>query len=494
MIKRKSSRAIVIIALVCALLVSSALFISGCGGNNSDNSYTIVYDSQGGAAVKNGTYTEGSSNKFYLPTPSIGSDPKMYGYSFTGWFYDAECTKKATTEIDMSYAKNGTITLYAGWSNLHKIYFDTRTAETIEPLEYAYGSTINATDLPVPEDRVVGTATCKFLYWAFLNTNEEVSETFTMDAVDIYLFAVYDTGVNTRFELTDDGYYIPTSTDGKVTQTRFSDYTLNDGEIYSVDMTLPADWSTYTDDCGPVFSATAFDEKGTTFIGAPYVTMFISAPTKANGAIEFWGDVDTPNGSVDAQLIARYRLGGDLLKDTPYEKKMLAYQESNEEATFTLTYRRVERTVEGVTKISYYIGIDGIEYICLTTGEVAVRYSEISNAANAFSTKHTGNIVGLRAKTKGVKYSNITVKKASELNVKFYAENGGEAIESKSFGYGKAMGTLPVATREGFDFAGWYYTDYITGTKKALTAETIASADMFNIEAVAQWRKTGAKP
>ena len=293
MIKRQSSRAIVIIALVCALLVSSALFISGCGGNNSDNSYTIVYDSQGGAAVKNGTYTEGSSNKFYLPTPSIGSDPKMYGYSFTGWFYDAECTKKATTEIDMSYAKNGTITLYAGWSNLHKIYFDARTAETIEPLEYAYGTTINAADLPVPEDRVVGTATCKFLYWAFLNTNEEVSETFTMDAVDIYLFAVYDTGVNTRFELTDDGYYIPTSTDGKVTQTRFSDYTLNDGEIYSVDMTLPADWSTYTDDCGPVFSATAFDEKGTTFIGAPYVTMFISAPTKANGAIEFWGDVDT---------------------------------------------------------------------------------------------------------------------------------------------------------------------------------------------------------
>ena len=86
-------------------------------------SYTIVYDSQGGAAVENGTYTEGSSNKFYLPTPSIGSDPKMYGYSFTGWFYDAECTKKATAEIDTSYAKNGTLTLYAGWSNLHKIYF-----------------------------------------------------------------------------------------------------------------------------------------------------------------------------------------------------------------------------------------------------------------------------------------------------------------------------------------------------------------------------------
>ena len=189
MIKKQSSRAIVIIALICALLVSSALFISGCGGNASDNKYTIVYDSQGGAAVENSTYTVGE--KFYLPTPSIGSDPKMYGYSFTGWFYDAECTKKATAKIDTSYAKNGTLTLYAGWSNLHKIYFDTRTAQTIEPLEYAYGTTINAVDLPVPEARVVGTATCKFRYWAFLNTNKEVSETFTVDAIDIYLFAVY---------------------------------------------------------------------------------------------------------------------------------------------------------------------------------------------------------------------------------------------------------------------------------------------------------------
>ena len=71
MIKKQSSRAIVIIALICALLVSSALFISGCGGNASDNKYTIVYDSQGGAAVENSTYTVGE--KFYLPTPSIRS-------------------------------------------------------------------------------------------------------------------------------------------------------------------------------------------------------------------------------------------------------------------------------------------------------------------------------------------------------------------------------------------------------------------------------------
>ena len=495
MIKRASSKAIIVIALLCCLLVSSALFVSGCGNddNGGGTSYTIIYDSQGGAAVKNGTYTVGG--RFYLPTPSIGSDPKMYGYTFTGWYYDSACTKKADKVLDTSHAKDGKITLYAGWSNIHKIYFDTRTLQTIEPLEYPYGTVINSADLPRPDDRVVGTATCRFVSWAFTNTNDKVGETFAMEAVDIYLFAVYDTGVNTRFELTDDGYYVPTGTNGATTQTRFRDYTLNNGEIYSVDMTLPADWSTYTDDSGPVFTASAFDEEGTTFIGAPYVTMFISAPTKANGAIEFWGDVDDASGNTTAaQLIARYRLGGELLKDTPYEKKMLAYQESNEEATFTLTFRRVEQTVGETTKVSYYIGIDGIEYVCFTTGEKAVRYTEIGDKNKVFSAKHTGNIVGLRAKTKGVKYSNITVKNAGDASVKFYDKAGGELLETKTYAYGSTMADLPAATRAGYVFAGWYYTDYITGTKKQLTEETTVTADMRNIEAVAQWRKEGAKP
>ena len=495
MIKKASSRAIVAIALLCCLLVSSALFVSGCKKDDGrDNaSYTVVYDSQGGAAVKNGKYTVGG--KFYLPTPSIGSDPNMYGYTFTGWYYDSECTKKADKTLDTSYAKNGTITLYAGWSNMHKIYFDTRTSQVIDPIEYAYGTTVVTADLPVPEDRVVGTATCKFVAWAFTNTNDKVGETFAMEAVDVYLFAIYDTGVNTRFELTDDGYYVPTGTNGVTTQTRFRDYTLNDGEIYSVDMTLPADWSTYTDDCGPVFSATAFDDAGTTFIGAPYVTMFISAPSKCNGAIEFWGDVDANGSTTAASLIARYRLGGELLKGTPYEKKMLAYQESNEEATFTLTFRRVEETVDGKTKVSFYVGIDGVEYVCFTTGERPIRYTEINNLKDSvFSEKHTGNLVGLRAKTKGVKYSNISVKKAGDANVKFYAQAGEDVLETKSYEFGSAMTDLPVATRAGYVFSGWFYTDYMTGEKKELTAETVVTADMYNINAVAQWRKEGAKP
>ena len=497
MIKKSLSKTIAILVLVCCLIASSAVFLVGCTHNDSTNEttkYTIVYDSRGGAAVKNGVYETGK--KLNLPTPSIGSDPKMYGYSFTGWYYDIECTKKVDRNaIDVSYAKSGVLTFYAGWTNLHNVYFDTKTSQIIDSVQYAYGATVNKADLPVPQNRVVGSAVCEFVGWALASTGELIGDSFTMGAMDTYLYAVYDTGVNTRFELTDDGYYVPTGTNGVTTQTRYRDYELKNGQIYSVDMTLPADWSEYTDDCGPVFSATAFDEKGTTFIGAPYVTMFISAPTKNNGAIEFWGDVDADGKTTSAQLIARYKLGDDLLKGTPYETKMLAYQESGEEATFTLTFRRVENGAGENATVSYYIGIDGVEYVCFTTGERPIRYSEINNIKDSvFSAKHTGSLVGLRAKTKGVKSSNIKVYNANETTISFDAGQGTVATESITKEIGASVGTLPVAEREGFDFAGWYYRDYITGAQKELSNNDIVTADMYNITVSAQWRKTGAKP
>lgn len=497
MIKKSLSKTIAILVLVCCLIASSAVFLVGCSHDDSTNEttkYTIVYDSRGGAAVKNGVYETGK--KLNLPTPSIGSDPKMYGFSFTGWYYDTECTKKVDRNaIDVSYAKSGVLTFYAGWTNLHNVYFDTKTSQIIDSVQYAYGATVNKADLPVPQNRVVGSAVCEFVGWALASTGELIGDSFTMGAMDTYLYAVYDTGVNTRFELTDDGYYVPTGTNGVTTQTRYRDYELKNGQIYSVDMTLPADWSEYTDDCGPVFSATAFDEKGTTFIGAPYVTMFISAPTKNNGAIEFWGDVDADGKTTSAQLIARYKLGDDLLKGTPYETKMLAYQESSEEATFTLTFRRAENGVGENATVSYYIGIDGVEYVCFTTGERPIRYSEINNIKDSvFSAKHTGSLVGLRAKTKGVKYSNIKVYNANETTISFDAGQGTVATESITKEIGASVGTLPVAEREGFDFAGWYYRDYITGAQKELSDNDIVTADMYNITVSAQWRKTGAKP
>ncbi|MBP3433752.1 MAG: InlB B-repeat-containing protein, partial [Clostridia bacterium] len=279
------------IALIACLAGSFAACGKTSGKEPEGKSYTITFDVNGGASLSDKTWTEGTT--LSLPTPSAGSSIDMYGYTFTGWFYDEDCTLAVDrTNFDVSYAAKGVITLYAGWTNLHSIYFDSKTSETIAPVQFAYGSVVSLSDLPVPSARTVGSTTCDFLYWIRTNTGNPVTEDFVMDAQDMYFHAVYDVGTNTRFELNNEGYYVPTSSESKTTHSRFRNYTLQDGQVYSVDMTLPENWTSYSDDCGPVFTGIHFDEAGTTFNNGHYIVMFISCQKNYNGAIEFWGTAD----------------------------------------------------------------------------------------------------------------------------------------------------------------------------------------------------------
>lgn len=461
------------------------------------STYTIVFDSTGGGAVSDKTWTEGTT--LSLPTPGAGTSIEMYGYSFVGWYYDAECTKAVDrTNFDVSYAKDGVITLYAAWSNEHYLYFDTKTSETIEPMRYAYNTKISVADLPQPPARMVGSTVCRFVYWIQTNTGNPVTEDFVMDAQDMYFYAYYDIGTNTRFELDDNGYYIPTSSISTTTQSRYYDYTLQDGQVYSVDMTLPADWSTYSDDCGPVFSGLTFSETGTTFNNGHYVVMFISCQKNFNGAIEFWGTADVSGAAKDLQCIARYALDGSVLKDTPYYEKMKAYQASDEEETFTFTYRRVDNEDGSIT---WYVGIDGVEYIRLTTGQTPYPKADTGNlvvSTALVDTDDDGNIaslVGLRAKSQNIKYSNISVKDYSGVEITFDAGNGtleGDATRAYAYGSGIA---LPTPVYSGYEFAGWYYyTDYAAGTTQELADGAVFDNTVWKIFAIAQWRKEGALP
>lgn len=461
------------------------------------STYTIVFDSTGGGAVSDKTWTEGTT--LSLPTPSAGSSIDMYGYSFVGWYYDAECTKAVDrTSFDVSYAQDGVITLYAAWSNVHYLYFDTKTSETIEPMQFAYNTKISVADLPQPSARMVGSTTCRFVYWIQTNTGSAVTEDFVMDAQDMYFYAYYDIGTNIRFELDDDGYYNPTGTESATTQSRYYDYTLQDGQVYSVDMTLPADWSTYSDDSGPVFAALKFNETGTTFNNGHYIVMFISRQTNYNGAIEFWGTADVNGKATDLSCIARYTLDGSVLKDTPYYEKMKAYQASDEAETFTFTYRRVDNEDNSIT---WYVGIDGVEYIRLTTGQAPYPKADAGNlivSTALVDTDDDGNIaslVGLRAKTLNVKYSNISVTDYSGVEITFDAGNGTLSGDTtRVYAYGTGI-TLPTPVYSGYEFAGWYYyTDYAAGTTQELSDGTEFDNTVWKIYAIAQWRKEGALP
>lgn len=457
-------------------------------------SYTVVYDSRGGAPVKNGTYTPGKI--FSLPTPETGASAEMYGYSFIGWFYDEDCTKQVDRKnIDVSYAEKGTLTFYAGWSNKHEIVFDTKTSEYFDPMIVSYGDTVRVSSLPVPQDRVVGEITCEFIGWINASTGNLITADFTMDVQDMYFTASYNTGVNERFELTDEGYYVPTGTNSATTQSRIFDYTLSDGEVYSVEMVLPADWSTYTDDSGPVFGAKQFNESGTTFNGDYYITMFVSAGKNDHafdGAIEFW----IPSPSV--ACVGRYKVDG-VLKGTPYAEKYLAYRESGEEESFTFTFRRADNADGSIT---WYVGIDGVEYFDLTTGKKVVpnctddkHYDIVIPAALAGEDTEGGmsSIVGLRAKTKGMKYGKISVEKADKVTLTFLAGAGemeGETV--REYAYGEAV-TLPVPVQNGFEFMGWYYTDQ-SGKEVKLEDGTAFEKNVWKLYLTAKYRKANAKP
>ena len=485
------------IALIACLAGSFAACGKTSGKEPEGKSYTITFDVNGGASLSDKTWTEGTT--LSLPTPSAGSSIDMYGYTFTGWFYDEDRTLAVDrTNFDVSYAAKGVITLYAGWTNLHSIYFDSKTSETIAPVQFAYGSVVSLSDLPVPSARTVGSTTCDFLYWIRTNTGNPVTEDFVMDAQDMYFHAVYDVGTNTRFELNNEGYYVPTSSESKTTHSRFRNYTLQDGQVYSVDMTLPENWTSYSDDCGPVFTGIHFDEAGTTFNNGHYIVMFISCQKNYNGAIEFWGTADVNGAPKDSQMIARYLLDGPVLSGTPYYEKMTAYQESSEEATFTLTYRRVDNEDNSIT---WYIGIDGVEYIRLTTGQKPYPVADAGNltVSTALAAEdddgNIGSLVGLRAKTKNMKYSNITLTENDGVEIFFDAGNGtleGEA--TRTFAYGTPI-ELPTPRYDGYVFTGWHYvTDYKTGNTEELLAGTTYDSSVWKIFVTAQWRKEGALP
>ncbi|MGN1078480.1 MAG: InlB B-repeat-containing protein, partial [Candidatus Gallimonas sp.] len=135
-----------LLPLAIALIACLAGAFTACGktpGKEPEGkSYTITFDSNGGGSLSDKTWTEGTT--LALPTPSAGTSIDMYGYTFTGWFYDEECTLAVDrTNFDVSYASKGVITLYAGWTNLHSIYFDSKTSETIAPVQFAYGSVVS---------------------------------------------------------------------------------------------------------------------------------------------------------------------------------------------------------------------------------------------------------------------------------------------------------------------------------------------------------------
>ena len=177
------------------------------------------------------------------------------------------------------------------------------------------------------------------------------------------------------------------------------------------------------------------------------------------------------------------------LAGTPYQQKFSDYLSSGEAETFTYTIRRSGN--------KYYIGVDGTEYCCIELGGARKPSSATENLAGTISENLKGTRVGLRSKSTNVYYSNIAITPVEEVSITYDAVNGRigeEQIVNKTYAYGGTIGTLPVPVYDGYEFTGWYYTDYATGEVVQLTEDKALDSSIWKLTVTARYRKEGAEP
>ena len=480
-----------ITALLCVGCIGFATMAASC---NQKQSYAVIYNVDKGKPVRQGTYTVGEN--FTLPTPTANAS--WYGWYFTGWYYDAACTKKVSRrDIDLSYVTDSKLTLYAGWSDIRTIYFDSKTTQILPEVEYHIGDTVKLADLPTPDAYVVGGQTCDFVCWVGANDNQPITGDFTMQTENMYLYARYNTGVNDQYDLKEVGY-VPMNNSAN---TQVFDYTLNDGEIYSVDIVLPERPTTFNGDSGMILGAESFNPVSKQFNN--YILMFVCAYENGFGSLVFYATQLTENtvvekdalgnvvdektdSSTSFSLVKRVPLDSADLFGTAYYKKMMQYKENGGECTLTYTMRRRgDKT--------WYIGVDGTEYFSVTL-EDSQTESTADNGENKVytTTKKTwlvgenSKLVGLRAKTRNMAYKNLQVTDA-ELTLNFSAGVGSVDTAQKACSYNTPIGQLPVPTRSGYQFKYWYYVK--NGEHVVIDENTVFDTEAWQIHAKACWEK-----
>ena len=87
--------------------IASGVGSGGGGGGGGATTYTIKFETNGAEKIANVKLNEGQ-------TATAPAEPEKEGYTFLGWYTDAECT----VEYDFSQKVTKSLTLYAGWAEV----------------------------------------------------------------------------------------------------------------------------------------------------------------------------------------------------------------------------------------------------------------------------------------------------------------------------------------------------------------------------------------
>ncbi len=119
--------------------------LDGTQESFDEKTYTYSFVTNGGSDVKGGSLYK---NEFVAKP----QDPVRYGYKFTGWYFDEDCTKLAEFVNYKMPARD--MTFYAGWSKYSLISFDTNGGEEMDPIMGDAGDPVRNVPDPVWEGHI----------------------------------------------------------------------------------------------------------------------------------------------------------------------------------------------------------------------------------------------------------------------------------------------------------------------------------------------------
>ena len=354
----------------------------------------------------------------------------------------------------------------------YAVYFITgQKGYSIDKIVYEPGEAVT---LPDCKDKQLGVYECEFLYWANALNDEKV-ETLTMTEGNIYLYAVYDNGMMSGdfdFSLTEEGYVAVDSTShGALKNLSLS----NDGDVYSLCLTLPANAADYSSECGLTFAAKSY--KNHTF--SNYLQLFIvnGTSTKAGTLYLYLIEPNKNDSSQTASTLLK-EVTLSSLEGTAYYKKFNAWLANDKEETFEYTVRLNK------TEQKWYIGVDGEELTYISVGDTKNGYTVTADYLSQ-------SIIGFRAKNVNVKFAQPKVTNIGDYTFTLDANGGAfedgaveKTLKISAFDYAN----LPTPTYEGYSFRGWYGYDE-KGAEISVTENTLSLASLLNLNATyyAKW-------
>ncbi|MGF6989667.1 putative repeat protein (TIGR02543 family) [Lachnospiraceae bacterium PM6-15] len=435
------------------------------------NSYTVSFNGNGGSIGTESKMVTYDSIYGELPTPTKA------GYTFKGWYTSKTGDKKITSDSKVTITKNQN--LYAQWSLVYTVTFNPNggTVET-KTKEVTKDSTYGALPIPVKsgyyfkgwytsktgntkvtETTKVTLTKNQNLYAQWLpqytvtfNPNGGTVATSTKEVAKGLTYGTLPTP--TRSGYTFKGWYTSKTGDNKVTA--------------KTQVTLTKNQNLYAQWIAKDFTVTFNPNGGTVETSdkiVTYASTYGTLPTPARSGYAFKGWYTSKTGDNKVTDATKVTITKNQNLYAQWTAKSFtvtfnanggAVSISNKKVTYASTYG----TLPTPTKSGYYFK----GWYTSKTGDTQVKEG---------------------TKVTIAKNQNLFAQWTPAYTVTFNANGGIVSVPTKEVGQGLIYGNLPIPTRNGYTFKGWYTSK--TGTNQI--SETTIVTISKNQNLYAQWEK-----